>query len=97
MVPPDRSNEFLSGIVRCSISDGTKRATSVNVPLLLLQSSEGKLRMSREIEVGNFASQDSDVCSAQLWRGVVDMENMHSSSYGQLSTTQHREFREPGF
>ena len=29
---------------------GTKRATSVNMPLLRLQSSEGKFAMSREIE-----------------------------------------------
>ena len=29
---------------------GTKRATSANVPLLLLRSSEGKLTTSREIE-----------------------------------------------
>ena len=29
---------------------GTERATSVNTPLLQLQSSEGKFKMSREIE-----------------------------------------------
>ena len=31
-------------------SGGTKRATRVNMPLLRLQSSEGKFTMSREIE-----------------------------------------------
>ena len=33
-----------------SVSGGTKRATSVNMPLLRLQSSEWKFIMSREIE-----------------------------------------------
>ena len=33
-----------------NISGGTKRATSINTPLLRLQSSEGKLTMPREIE-----------------------------------------------
>ena len=53
--PPDFHPESslqkpLPDIAEVCISGGTKRATSVHVPLLCLQSSEGKSTMPREIE-----------------------------------------------
>ena len=59
-------------------SGGTKRAPSVKVPLLRLQSSEGKLTMSREIEPDAGPSAGTEVARKRKWHAWCLLVNVYA-------------------